>query len=45
LQSIIVHPEFPSNRLVYLYYIKKRGEMSTRALARARLDGDALADV
>jgi hypothetical protein len=45
LQSIIVHPEFPSNRLVYLYYIKKRGAMSTRALARARLDGDALADV
>ena len=34
LQSVIVHPQFASNRFVYLYYIKKRGEMSTRALAR-----------
>jgi glucose/arabinose dehydrogenase len=45
LQSVIVHPQFASNRWVYLYYIKKRGEMSTRALARARLDGDALREV
>jgi glucose/arabinose dehydrogenase len=45
LQSVIVHPQFASNRLVYLYYIKKRGDMSTRALARGRLEGDALADV
>ena len=45
LQSVIVHPQFASNRLVYLYYIKKRGDMLTRALARARLDGDALLDV
>jgi glucose/arabinose dehydrogenase len=45
LQSVIVHPQFASNRFVYLYYIKKRGDMSTRALARARLEGDALLDV
>jgi glucose/arabinose dehydrogenase len=45
LQSVIVHPQFASNRFVYLYYIKKRGDMSTFALARARLDGDALLDV
>jgi glucose/arabinose dehydrogenase len=45
LQSAIVHPQFASNRFVYLYYIKKRGEESGRALARARLEGDALIDV
>jgi len=45
LQSVIVHPQFASNRSVYLYYIKKRGDMSTRGLARARLDGGALLDV
>ena len=45
LQSIIVHPQFATNRFVYLYYIKKRGEESGRALARARLEGDALLDV
>src|SRR4026209_1081841 len=45
LQSVIVHPQFASNRFVYLYYIKKRGEESGRALARARLQGDTLLDV
>jgi aldose sugar dehydrogenase len=45
LQSVIVHPQFATNRVVYLYYIKKRGEMSSRALARARLEGNALLDV
>jgi glucose/arabinose dehydrogenase len=44
LQSIIVHPQFAANGFVYLYYIKKRGDELTRALARARLDGDALRD-
>lgn len=45
LQSVIVHPQFAANRFVYLYYIKKRGDESGRALARARLEGDALLDV
>ena len=45
LQSVVVHPEFAANRFVYLYYIKKRDEMSSRALARARLEGNALLDV
>ncbi len=45
LQSVIVHPEFATNRLVYLYYIKKRDEMSSRALARARLESNALVDI
>src|SRR5690606_27637384 len=43
--SVIVHPQFASNRLLYLYYIKRRGEESGRALARARLEGGALIDV
>ena len=29
-----MHPQFASNRLVYLYYIKKRGDELGRALAR-----------
>jgi glucose/arabinose dehydrogenase len=45
LQSVIVHPQFTSNRFVYLYYIKKRADESTFALARARLQGDSLLDV
>ena len=45
LQSVIVHPQFAANGFVYLYYIKKRDEMSSRALARARLEGNALRDV
>jgi glucose/arabinose dehydrogenase len=45
LQSVIVHPQFASNRLVYLYYVKRREDMSAFALARARLENDALVDV
>ena len=45
LWSFVVHPQFATNRLVYLYYVKKRDGMSTRALARARLEGNALLDV
>jgi glucose/arabinose dehydrogenase len=45
LQSVIVHPQFATNRFVYLYYLRKRDEMSTRALARARFDGTSLLDV
>ena len=45
LQSVIVHPQFAANGFVYLYYIKKRDEMSSRALARARLEGNTLRDV
>jgi glucose/arabinose dehydrogenase len=45
LWSVTVHPKFATNRLVYLYYVKKHDEMLTRALARARLQGNALLDV
>jgi glucose/arabinose dehydrogenase len=46
LWSIVPHPQFATNQLVYLYYVKKGAdERVTRALARARLDGNALVDV
>jgi glucose/arabinose dehydrogenase len=45
LWSVVVHPKFVTNRFVYLYYVKKSGEMLTRALARARLTGNSLLDV
>jgi aldose sugar dehydrogenase len=46
LWSVAVHPQFATNRLVYLYYVRKGAdEMLTRALARARLEGNTLRDV
>jgi glucose/arabinose dehydrogenase len=46
LWSIVVDPQFASNRRVYLYYVKLGAdEMLTRALARARFDGTSLVDV
>ena len=43
LQSAIVHPQFATNRRVYLYYVKNRADkMTTLALARARLEGCVL---
>src|SRR5262245_51300357 len=46
LQAVIVHPQFATNRRVYLYYVKNRADkMTTLALARARLEGTALSDV
>jgi glucose/arabinose dehydrogenase len=45
LQAIAVHPQFATNRLVYLYYVKNNADtQTTLALARARLDGNALVD-
>ncbi|HEX5047788.1 MAG TPA: PQQ-dependent sugar dehydrogenase, partial [Gammaproteobacteria bacterium] len=46
LWSAVPHPQFAANRLVYLYYVKKRADgMLTRAVARARLEGASLQDV
>ena len=46
LQAAIVHPQFATNRSVYLYYVKNRADkMTTLALARARLEDTALSDV
>jgi glucose/arabinose dehydrogenase len=45
LLDVALHPRFAENRLVYLTY-SKPGEMgNTTALARGRLDGNALTDV
>jgi glucose/arabinose dehydrogenase len=46
LQAAIVHPQFATNRNVYLYYIKSDVDAKTTlALARARLVGSELQDV
>jgi glucose/arabinose dehydrogenase len=44
LLDVLLHPEFSSNRIVYLSYAKGRDEddLSTTALARARLNADTL---
>lgn len=46
LMDIALHPRFASNRLVYFTYTKPVGEgMGAPALARGRLEGNALLDV
>ena len=46
LQAAIVHPQFATNRSVYLYYVKSNADAKTTlALARARLVGTELQDV
>jgi aldose sugar dehydrogenase len=48
LNSVVLHPKFAENNLVYLTYVKGRGEVrtpTTVALARARFDGRALTAV
>ena len=45
LQAVVVHPQFATNRFVYLYYVKNRADAMTLALARARFDGTALVEV
>ena len=46
LKDIALHPQFASNRLVYLVYVKAgEGGASTTAIARGRLDGHALTNV
>ena len=46
LQAVAVHPQFATNRFVYLYYVKSDADArTTLALARARLEGSELADV
>jgi glucose/arabinose dehydrogenase len=46
LQAAIPHPQFATNRNVFLYYIKNRDDaMTSMALARARLVGTELEDV
>lgn len=46
LHEVALHPAFASNNLVYLAYAKETGGgRATTALARGRLEGDALVDV
>ncbi|HEX7079632.1 MAG TPA: PQQ-dependent sugar dehydrogenase [Gammaproteobacteria bacterium] len=46
LFDVVLHPDFESNRYVYLTYNKPRGETgSALAVARGRWDGKALAGV
>jgi glucose/arabinose dehydrogenase len=47
LLEVALHPQFASNRLVYLTYSKPNadGSQATTALARGRFDGQRLTDV
>ena len=45
LRSVVLHPDFEQNRLLYLSYIKQGDEGTTVAIARARFDGAALSGV
>ena len=45
LLDIELHPRFTENRLVYLTYSKPGPRGATTALARARFDGERLADL
>ena len=45
LMDVVLHPDFASNRLVYLSYSKPIGDNSTTAVARGRFENDRLVDV
>src|SRR5688572_1026609 len=46
MNSVVLHPEFERNRLLYFSYVKQRdGGDTTIALARGRFDGKALEGV
>jgi glucose/arabinose dehydrogenase len=45
LQSVVLHPQFATNRVLYLSYVKTGDANTTVALARARFDGKALREV
>jgi glucose/arabinose dehydrogenase len=47
LQDVVLHPDFASNRLIYLSYAKPNedGSLGTTALSRARFENDRLEDV
>jgi glucose/arabinose dehydrogenase len=48
LQDVVLHPNFASNRIIYLSYAKPRGPdgaEGTTALSRARFENDRLVDV
>ena len=46
MNSVVLHPDFARNRLLYFSYVKARsGGDTTVALARGRFDGKSLAGV
>jgi len=47
LQEVALHPDFESNRIIYLSYAKPddNGMLGTTALSRARFENDRLVDV
>lgn len=45
LMDVALHPDFESNRLVYLSYSKPGAEGATTAVIRGKLEGDRLVDV
>jgi glucose/arabinose dehydrogenase len=45
LNSVLVHPQFAQNQLLYLSYSKGTEQRTTIALARGRFDGSKLSDV
>lgn len=45
LHDVAVHPQFESNRLIYLSYAKEGEKGFTLALARGRFDGRAITDL
>jgi glucose/arabinose dehydrogenase len=44
LHGVVVHPDFATNRFIYLSYLKGDEERQTLAISRGRLDGTALID-
>lgn len=46
LRDVVLHPDFASNRLLYLSYVKPGADsIGTLAVAHGRFDGDRLSDV
>ncbi len=47
LQDVMLHPDFESNRMIYLSYAKSNetGSLGTTALSRARFEDDRLVDL
>ena len=45
LFDVVLHPQFPSNGLLYLAYASRRPDGTTTKLVRARLDGQMLTEV
>ncbi len=45
LLDVVPHPDFASNRLIYLSYSKPKGDGSTTAVVRGRFENDRLTNV